>query len=95
MNDPDPRGCYNQSSLALMLDLPTSHIVESFLPITMWIALAGTTYFDFTIFPNGHPSSDQLKDLEWLEVKIGCSPEQIVVLCGGSLAKCMQYALKH
>ena len=95
VNDPDPRGRYNQSSLALMLDLPPSHIVESFLPITMWIAPAGTTDFDFTSFPNGHPSSDQLKDLEWLEVKIGCAPEQIVVLCGGSQAKRMQYALKH
>jgi len=31
-----------------MLDLPPSHIVESFLPITMWIAPAGTTDFDFT-----------------------------------------------
>ncbi len=63
----------------------------------MWIAPAGTTDFDFTSFPNGHPSSDQLKDLEWLEVKNGCSPEQIVVLYGGSQAKAkrMQYALKH
>ena len=95
VNDPDPRGRCNQSSLALMLDLPPIHIVESFLPITMWIAPAGTTDFYFTSFPNGHPSSDQLKDLEWLEVKIRFSPEQIVVLCEGSQAKRMQYALKH
>ena len=27
VNDPNPRGRYNQSSLALMLDLPPSHIV--------------------------------------------------------------------
>ncbi len=39
--------------------------------------------------------SDQLKDLEWVQVKIGCAPEQIVVLCGGAHAKCMQYALTH
>ncbi len=78
-----------------MLDLPPSHIVKSFLPITMWIAPAGTTDFVVTNFPNGHASYDQLKDLEWLDVEIGCSPEQIVVLCGGSQAKRMQYALKH
>ena len=78
-----------------MLDLPSSCIIESFLPISMWIAPAGTTDLDFTSFPNGHPSSYQLKDLEWLEVKIICAPEQIVVLCGGSQAKSMKYALKH
>ena len=77
------------------MDLPPSHIVESFLPISMLIAPAGTAVFDFSSFPNGHPSSDQLKDLVWLEVKIGCSPEQIVVLCGGSQSMRMQYALKH
>ncbi len=86
VNDPDLWGRYNQSSLALMLDLPPSHIFESFLLITMLIAPARTTDFYFTSFPNSHPSSDQLKDLEWLEVKIGCAPEQIVVLCGGSQA---------
>ena len=90
MNDPDPWGCYNQSSLALTLDLPPSHI----LPISMWIAPAGTTDFNFTSFPNGHPSLAQLKDLECIEVKSGCVPEQISVLCGGSQAKRMQYALK-
>ncbi len=73
----------------------SKNIDESFLPITMWIAPAKTTDFDFTSFPNGHPSSDQLKDLDWLEVKIGCSPEQIVVLSGGSQAKRIKYALKH
>ena len=55
MNDPDPWGHYKQSSLDLMLDLPPSHIVESFLTITLWIAPAGETDFDFTSFPNGHP----------------------------------------
>ncbi len=34
--------------------------------------------------------------MEWVEVKIGCAPKQIVVLLrGGSHAKRMQYALKH
>ncbi len=89
VNDLDPWGRYNQSSLSLMLDLPPSHIVESFLPISMWIAPVGTTDFDFTSIPNSHPSSDQLKDLKWLEVKIEWAPEQIVVLCGGSQAKRM------
>ncbi len=43
----DPRGCYNQSSLALLLELPQGRTVKSFLPITMWIAPAGTTDLDF------------------------------------------------
>ncbi len=66
----NPRGRYNQSSLALLLELPQEHTVESFLPITMWIAPAGTTDLDFMSFYNGQPTSDQLKDLEWVQVKI-------------------------
>jgi hypothetical protein len=53
MNDPDPLGHYNQSSLALLLDLPPRHTVESFQPISMWIAPAGTMELDFTSFHNG------------------------------------------
>ncbi len=91
----DPQGRYNQSSLALLMDLPQGQTVVSILPITMWIAPAGTTDLDFASFCNGQPMSGQLKDLEWVQVKIGCAPEQIVVLCGGAHAKRMQYALKH
>jgi len=92
----DPQGRYNQSSLALLLELPQAQTVVSFLPINMmWIAPAGTTDLDFASFRNGQPTSDQLKDLEWVQVKIGCAPEQIVVLRGGSHAKRMQYALKY
>jgi hypothetical protein len=91
----DPMGRYNQSSLALLLQLPQRQTIESFLPITMWIAPAGTTDLDFLSFHNGQPTPDQLKDLEWVQVKIGCAPEQIVVLRGGAHAKRMQYALKH
>ena len=56
----DPQGCYNQFSLALLLELPQGHTVESFLPITMWIAPAGTIDLDFMSFHNGQPMSDQL-----------------------------------
>jgi hypothetical protein len=91
----DPLGRYNQSSLALLLELPQEHTIKSFLPIAMLIAPAGTTDLDFMSFHNGQPTSDQLKDLEWVQVKIGCAPEQIVVLRGGSHAKRVQYALKH
>ena len=87
----DPKGRYNQSSLALLLELPQGHTVESFLPITLWIAPAGTTDLDFMSFHNGQPTPDQLKDLGWFEVKIGCAPEQIVVLRGRAHAKRMQY----
>ena len=69
--------------------------VKSFQSIFMWIAPAGTTDLDFTSFRNGQPTSDQLIDLEWVQVKIGCAPEQIVVLRDGAHAKRMQYALKH
>ncbi len=83
----DPQGRYNESSLALLLDLPQRQNVVSFLPITMWIAPSGTTDLDFASFRNGQPMSDQLKELEWVQVKIGCAPEQIVVLRGGAHAK--------
>ncbi len=46
----DPQGRYNQSSLALLLELPQGQTVVSFLPITMWIAPAGTTDLDFAVF---------------------------------------------
>ncbi len=91
----DPQGHYYQSSLALLLELPESQTIESFLPITMWIAPAGTTDLDCMSFHNGQPTPDQLKNMKWVQVKIGCAPEQIVVLCGGAHAKCIQYALKH
>jgi hypothetical protein len=67
----DPQGRYNQSSLALLLELPLGHTVESFQSIFMWIAPAGTTDLDFSSFHNGQPTSDQLIDLEWVLVKIG------------------------
>jgi hypothetical protein len=91
----DLRGHYNQSSLALLLESSQGHTVKSFLPITMWITPAGTTDLNFMSFHHGQLTSDQLKDLEWVQVKIGCAPEQIVVLRGGAHAKRMQYALKH
>ncbi len=95
MNDPDPRGHYNQSSLALLLNLPPWNTVESFQPITMWTALAGTTNLDFTRFHIGQPTLDHLKELEWTEVKIGCAPKQIAVCCSSFYAKRVQYALRH
>ena len=91
----DPLGQCNQSSLALLLELSPRQTIESFQPISMWIAPAGTTDFDFLSFHNGRPTPNQLKDLEWVEAKIGFAPEQIVILCGGSHAKRVQYALKH
>jgi len=69
--------------------LPLRQTVESFQSIFMWIAPAGTTDLDFASFRNGQPTSDQLIDLEWVQVKIGCAPEQIVVLRGGTHAKRM------
>jgi len=96
MNDPDQLGRYNQSSLALLLELPPEQTVEHYHPITMWIAPAGTTDLDLSSFPDGRPTPDNLKELEWVNVKIGCAPEQIVVGCGGRIhAKRRQYALKH
>jgi hypothetical protein len=95
MNGSDPRGHYNQSSLTLLLNLSPWNTVETFQPITMWIAPARTTNLDFMRFHNSGPTLDQLKELEWIEVKIGCSPKQIVVCCGGFYAKCVQCALNH
>jgi hypothetical protein len=60
----DPWGCYNQSSLALLLELPQGHTLQSFLPITIWNAPAGTTDLDFMSIHNGQPTPDQLKDWE-------------------------------
>jgi len=96
LNDPDQLGRYNQSSLALLLDLPPMQIVQHYPSITMWIAPAGTTDLDLSSFPDGRPTPENLKDLEWVKVKIGCAPEQIVVGCGDRIhAKRRQYALKH
>ncbi len=96
MNDPDQLGHYNQSSLALLLKLPPEQTVEHYHPITMWIAPAGTTDLDLLSFTDGRPTPDNLKELEWVNVKIGCAPEQIVVSCGGHThAKRRQYAMKH
>jgi hypothetical protein len=61
MNDPDQLGCYNQSSLALLLELPPEQTVEHYHPITMWIAPAGTTDLDVSSFPDGRVTPDNLK----------------------------------
>ncbi len=60
----DPQGRYNQSSLALLLELPQGQTVESFLPITMWIAPAETTDLDllhkFSQWPTNVRSAERL-----------------------------------
>ena len=89
----DNRGRYNQSQLALMVDLPSQEAVQSFDAIPLWIAPSGTNTINFG--RDNLPTKDELRALDWNEIYIGCAPERIIVSTRGVQGVRLQYSLKH
>ena len=89
----DTRGCYNQSQLAFLLELPAQDSIDRFDGIPLWISPPGTQLIDF--HKDNIPSKEQLRTLGWEEVIIGVTPERLVKIRGRLQAKRLQYLLKH
>jgi hypothetical protein len=95
INDPNGRQ-YNQSTLAILIDVPSAEDVAAFRPFNVWVAPPGTQYVTFLNDGSEKPSKDDLWDnMGWKEVKIGVAPERPVRTRGGYQAIRKQYSLKH
>ena len=88
-------GQYNQSNLALLVDLPSQEVLDTFSPFPIWIAPPGTQYIDFLDNEADRPTKAQLESWNWKQVSIGIAPERNVVARGGFQARRKQYPLKH
>ena len=56
----DSAGRYNQSTIALLVDVPSEQVVNDFSNFLIWIAPAGTQYVEF--LGNGQmPTKDELR----------------------------------
>ena len=86
-------GQYCQSQLAFMLELPSQDAVDRFNAIPLWIAPPATHHINFD--RNNMPSREELNAANWVEVRIGCTPERLVPARYGIQAKRLQYSLKH
>jgi hypothetical protein len=83
----------NQSQLAFMLDLPSQEDVASQNGIKLWIAPPATSHVTFDHL--NLPRREQLEELGWNEVTIGCAPARDEQVRGGLVARRIQYSLKH
>lgn len=89
----DHRGRYNQSQLALMLDLPSQESIESFDAIPLWIAPSGINIINFE--RDNLPTKEELTTSGWNEIYIGCAPERVILGARGIQGTRLQYSLKH
>ena len=83
----------SQSQLAFMFETPSQDKVDTFDSIPLWIAPAGIQSISFDRY--SLPTRDELTNLGWIEVLIGCAPERIVYARGSLQAKRLKYLLKH
>jgi len=87
-------GNYQQSNLALMVDMPDAQTLENFGQISLWLPPAGPLRVEF-LQEREKPTKTQLSALGWREVSVGYTPERNVPVRGGFQAKRKQYSLKH
>ena len=69
---------YNQSTLAIMVDVPTPATLNAFGYFHVWVAPPGTQYVEFLYNGSNRPSKKALKHMGWTEVKICVAPERSV-----------------
>ena len=89
---------YNQSCLAILVDMPPESDLDKFGSFSIWVAPPGTQYIDFLDDDddgNDRPTKDQLKAMQWKEVTIGTAMESAKPCPGGYQGKRKQYSLKH
>ena len=90
----DSAGRYNQSTIALLVDVPSEQVVNEFSNFPIWIAPAGMQYVEF-LGDDELPTKDELRSMGWREVSIRCAPEREVNAKNNFQARRKQYALKH
>ena len=91
----DPRGRYQQSNLAIIVDMPTDDTLDTFSPFPIWIAPPNTQRVDFLENSSVLPSKAQLQSWGWREIVVGVAPGRDVIARGGFHARRKQYSIKH
>ena len=87
INDPNGRN-YNQSTLTIVVDVPSLQDINAFRSFNVWVAPPGTQYVTFLHDGSEKPSKDDLRIMGWKEVKIGVAPERPMRICDGCQALC-------
>ena len=86
---------YNQSTLALLVDVPAQDVVDRFGNFPIWVAPSGTQHVEFLQPGVAKPTKAQLQAMGWREVSIGTAPERVIVAQNRYYGRRKQYALKH
>ena len=79
----DPRGRYQQSNLAIIVDMPSDDTLDTFSPFPIWIAPPNTQRVDFLEDSIVLPSKAQLQSWGWREIVVGVAPGRDVIARGG------------
>ena len=90
-----PNGHYNQSTLALLVDLPSQEVLDRWGTFEIFIAPPGTHHVDFLYDDVEKPTKAQLRQMGWTPVRIGVAPERNIRAKNGYHALRKQYSLKH
>ena len=94
----DTNDKYNQSTLAILKDVPEQETVDTFAPFKVWIAPPNTQYVDFLMNDDEQramPTREELIELEWTEVTMKVAPEREITARYGRKARRKQYAMRH
>ena len=91
----DPNGQYNQSSLAILVDMPIERVLDGFGSIPIWVAPPGTQYIDFLNEDDENPTKAQLVEWNWKEVLVGTAQKINGTAGDGYQGKRKQYCLKY
>ena len=79
--------------MAFLLDLPEAETVQNHAAIKIWMAPAATGHIVFDM--NNLPRRQDLINIGWVETTVGCAVEREINVCGGLVARRLQYSLKH
>ena len=67
INDPNGHN-YKQSTLSILVDVPSVQDVDAFRSFKVWVAPHGTQYVTFLHYGSDKPSKNDLRDMDWKEV---------------------------
>jgi predicted GIY-YIG superfamily endonuclease len=83
-------GCYNQSQLCVLCNVPTRNHVTTWQPFQVIAAPPGTKFVEFAI-----ESQQQLIEKGWKEITVGPAPERQQTLRNNTRGRRKQYGLRH
>ena len=76
-------GRYHQSTVALLIDVPSQQVLDSFGTFPICIAPPGTHNVGFLNGDSERPTTDELQEIGRNEVSIGSAPERELVVHKG------------